>query len=57
MNLAFVISPLIIGRLIDAGGFDLSFRVSAAIGVVALVLAWAFLPRTAAIVPVPEAVA
>jgi DHA1 family inner membrane transport protein len=57
MNLAFVISPLIIGRLIDAGGFDLSFRVSAGIGVVALVLAWAFLPRTAAIVPVPEAAA
>jgi DHA1 family inner membrane transport protein len=57
MNLAFVISPLIIGRLIDAGGFDLSFRVSAGIGVLALLLAWAFLPRTAAIVPVPEAVA
>ncbi len=57
MNLAFVVSPLIVGRLIEVGGFDLSFRVAAAIGAVALVLAWAFLPRTSAIIPVPEAIA
>jgi len=41
-----VISPLLIGRLIEIGGFDLSFRVAAGIGVVALVLAWLILPRT-----------
>jgi DHA1 family inner membrane transport protein len=45
-NIAFVISPLLIGRLIEIGGFDLSFRVAAGIGVVALVLAWLILPKS-----------
>lgn len=54
MNAAFVLSPLLIGRLIDAGGFDLSFRVAAGIGVVAFVLGWVILPRTRITAPVTE---
>ena len=53
---AFVISPLLIGKLIEAGGFDLSFRVAAVIGVVALVLGYVILPRTRS-VPTQEAIA
>ena len=45
-NLAFVVSPLLIGAVLAAGGFDASFRVSAAIAAVALALAWIVLPRS-----------
>ena len=46
INLAFVLSPLLIGKLIEIGGFDLSFRVAAVIGMVALVLGYLILPRS-----------
>jgi DHA1 family inner membrane transport protein len=50
-NLAFVVAPILIGALIGVGGFDLSMRVAAAIGVLALAIAFVVLPVRTAGVP------
>jgi predicted MFS family arabinose efflux permease len=48
LNLGGVFGPFLTGRMIDIGGFALAGPWASSLGVVALVMAWFFLPRSMA---------